>query len=300
VTPGVDRTPVLEVGGTHVSAAWIEPGTWTVRDAVRCELDGRWPADRLLAQFCSAAQRLSAPPGGRWGVAMPGPFDYRSGIGRFTGVGKFEALNGVDVRAALEAGITGTPASISFINDASAFLVGEWLAGAARGTTRCAALTLGTGIGSAFLADGIVVDSGPWVPPDGEAHLLSYRGMPLEHWVSRRALRTRFAAAHAADAEHDRAAQADVREIADLAQHGDPVAATVFTDAFTVLGEVLGPWLHRFGAEVVVLGGSISAAWDLIAGPLHEGLAATGDLPVVVTADGERAALIGSAYPALG
>ena len=291
--------PILEVGGTHVTAAWIEPSSWTVPDAVRREVDGRWPAARLIAEFCAAAAELSAPVGSDWGVAMPGPFDYAAGVGRFTGVGKFDALSGVDVRGELSRRILPSPGSINFINDASAFLVGEWLAGAARGATRCAAVTLGTGIGSAFLADGQVVDSGPDVPPDAEVHLLLHRGMPLEHWVSRRALQRQFAARAGISEPGTTRDGLDVREIAALARSGDVVAAEVFQDAFRVLGEVLGPWLHRFGAEVVVLGGSISRAWDLIGPALHEGLAATGDLPVVVTDDAERAALVGAAYPAL-
>ncbi|MDQ1751873.1 MAG: hypothetical protein QOE71_2929 [Pseudonocardiales bacterium] len=291
--------PVLEVGGTHVTAAWVDPAGWTVRDVHRRDIDATAPASTLLHDFAGLAAELAAAPGSDWGVAMPGPFDYVSGIAAYTGVGKFESLYGIDVRQALLDDLAvigaGVPRSISFINDASAFLVGEWLTGAAQGTTRSAAITLGTGIGSAFLAHGVVIDSGPDVPPDAEAHLLVHLGRPLEDWVSRRAIRRNYAALTGGPEGAD---SLDVKEIAGLARAGDPAASALFESSFELLGGVLGPWMHRFGAEVLVLGGSISRSWDLIEKPLQEGLSASGDVTVRLAADAERSALVGSAYPA--
>ncbi len=290
--------PILEVGGTHVSAAFIESSTWSVLGHTRRQVDADAESPVLLGVFASAAAELGAPPGAHWGVAMPGPFDYDRGVAHFVGVGKFEHLNGVDLWTGLIDELTrigaGRPASVTFTNDASAFLVGEWLTGSARGARRCVGITLGTGIGSAFLADGGIVDSGPDVPPDGEIHLVDHDGRPLEDWVSRRALRRAWAAVSADTVD---GADLDVREIADLARAGNPLARGVFHDSFLVLGRVLGPWVQRFGAEMVVLGGSISRSWDLIGAPLHAGLSETGDLTVRLAADAERSALIGAGYP---
>src|SRR6185437_3368241 len=124
-----------------------------------------------------------------------------------------------------------------------------------------AALTLGTGIGSAFCDDGRVVDSGPTVPPQAEVHLLRHAGRPLEDWVSRRALRGEYARQRPGE-------QLDVRELAELARSGDELALTIFGRAFEILGQVVGPWLDRFVADQLVIGGSISGAWDLIEAPL--------------------------------
>jgi glucokinase len=284
--------PVLEIGGTHVTAAWVDPASWQPTGVSRHDLDPHQNAAGLIGSFANASADLAAPTGLHWGVAMPGPFDYAEGIGHFTGVGKFDDLDGVDVRGGLIAAMPSKPLQLSFINDASAFLVGEWLAGAAEHATRCVAITLGTGVGSAFLDDGTVVDGGPDVPPEAEVHLLDHDGRPLEDWVSRRAIRRIFAE------RTGRTDDLDVREITDLARAGDQPACEVIEDAFRILGEVLGPWLKRFGAEVLVLGGSISRSWDLIESPLRSGLSGFTDLPVRVTADAERAALIGAAYPA--
>ena len=286
------RVPVLEVGGTHVSAALIGTGEWAIVPGTltRYQLDSELSAQALLDAFVGAARTLSTPPGACWGVAMPGPFDYARGIALFEDVGKFDSLRGVDVGAALCRGISPSPESVSFLNDAEAFLLGEWLHGAATGYRRCAAVTLGTGVGSAFLADGEIVGSGPDVPPDGRAHHLYIDGRPLEDYVSRRAIRAAYR-----DATHD--ASADVRDISDRARAGDPVAHAVIDAAMGRLGVALAPWLARFRAEVVVIGGSMSASWDLFGPPFVAHLRQPVD--VVVAQDREHAPLLGAARHAL-
>jgi glucokinase len=282
----------LEVGGTHVTAGWVQPDGWQVSGLSRTELPSQGSAEQLIAILARAGARLAAPPGAVWGIAMPGPFDYVRGVAHYAGVGKFEALAGVDVGAALSAALPGRPAALCFSNDASAYGVGEWLIGAARGATRCAVVTLGTGVGSAFLDNGNSVESGPSVPPRAELHLLSHAGRPLEDRVSRRAIRAAFAAAGGPDA-------VDVKEIAELARAGNAAAGTAFETAFRVLGEVLGPWLRRFGAELLVVGGSISRSFDLVEPPLREALSAYLErtFPIVPASRPDLSPLVGAAYP---
>ncbi|HEX8768833.1 MAG TPA: ROK family protein, partial [Jatrophihabitans sp.] len=138
-----------------------------------------------------------------------------------------------------------------------------------------------------------VIDTGSSVPPQAELHLLSHAGRPLEDWVSRRAIRAAFVRAGGPDT-------ADVKEIAERARAGDRAAALAFGGAFEVLGEVLGPWLQRFRAELVVVGGSISRSWDLIEQPLRTGLSHSSDWRAAIetAAWPELSPLVGAAYPA--
>lgn len=119
-------------------------------------------------------------------MALPGPFDYESGLALFRDVGKFDALYGVNVRTELSRRMRPAPGALRFLNDADAFGIGEFVAGATAGHERAVCVTLGSGVGSAFLDHGEPVNDGPDVPPDGSAHLLSYEGRPLEETVSRR------------------------------------------------------------------------------------------------------------------
>jgi len=257
---------VLEVGGTHVTSACVDLGTRGLRSgrSFREPLDGDGSAEEILSALVRCAGRLSTGGPGRWAVALPGPFDYERGFGRYEGVGKFDALRDFDLRTALAAVLPGAT-TVSFWNDADAFVLGEWWAGAARGHRTVAGITLGTGVGSCFLRDGRIVRQGPGIPPEGRVHTLRYGGRPVEETVSRRALRRAYARATGVSPP-------DVREIARRAREGDEAAADVFAGTFSALGRVLGPSLAAFAPTVLVVGGSIAGAWDLVAEPLQAGL----------------------------
>ncbi|WP_432992788.1 ROK family protein [Dactylosporangium sp. CA-233914] len=274
---------VLEIGGSHVTAGSVEVAGHRILDRQRHSLDPSRDALSIVGALADAAKRLLPGPEDRWAVAMPGPFDYVNGVSLHEGVGKFDQLHGVNLREALAAAIPADPAAFTFVNDADAFLLGEWVDGAATGAGRCVAVTLGTGIGSSWLADGVVVSSGPDVPPDGEIHFCDVDGVNIEDLVSDRALVRGY---------HARTGTAvdGMRGLAELARGGDQDARVVVGTAFGHLGRLLTEWLSRFGAEVVVVGGSMTGAWDLIEPAL--GLT----VPARPVADTERSALLGAAY----
>jgi len=280
--------PAIEIGGSHVSAAVVHP-SGALGPISRAKLDGSADAATLLDAILTVAARIKAPHA-RWGVAIPGPFDYETGMGRFHDVGKFEQLNGIDVGAALRAGLQPPPTGVHFVNDAIAFALGEWASGPAQGGRRLAALTLGTGIGSAFLDGGRPVTTGPWVPPQGRVDLLTAQGRPLEDLVSTRAILAAYRDQHGP-------AVLGVAGIARRAEAGDPLAGRVLVDAYRTLGAALAPYIHAFQTEILVIGGGISAAWPLIEPPLRAGLG-TQNLPIVRAPDTETSALRGAAVAA--
>jgi glucokinase len=279
--------PVLEIGGTHVSAAIVDPSDWRVTSTTRLPLAADASAEKLLGGFVEAASTVSAPRGAVWGVAMPDPFDYERGMGLFEGVGKFASLRGVDVGYALRGRLR---ADVAFLNDADAFLLGEWAAGAATGTRRCVGITLGTGVGSAWLVDGAVVD--PGLPPGGRIHRLDVAGVPLEDVVSRRAIRRAYVLAGGSP-------ETDVREIAAEARAGSERARRVLDAAMTALGRVVGRCTAGFRADVLVIGGSMSASWDLFEPAFRAGAMGSGLPTVRIAADSDRAPLIGAALHAV-
>lgn len=280
--------PVLEVGGTHATAIHVDAARWAViASPANMPLAADGAAQELLSSLATCATALGPLGGATLAVAMPGPFDYAAGIGRFRDVGKFEALNGVDVGAELRTRLTPPPARLVFVNDAAAFGLGEWLAGAAQGTRRSAAITLGTGVGSAFVADGASVSSGSAVPPEGSVHRLEIDGQPLESVVSRRAILTRYGQP-----------DVDVSDVAERAASGDSQAHAAFSEPLTTLGGALAPWLARFGAEVLVVGGAMSKSWSLVEPALRRGLGT--ELPIRCAGDTEAATAIGAAWHAVG
>jgi len=291
---------VLEVGGTHAAASWVEDDNWTVAAAPagRLDLPSDGSADDLLAAFARCVTALGPLGGSTLAVAMPGPFDYDSGVGRFTGVGKFDALNGVDVGAGVRERIAEPPERIVFVNDAAAFGLGEWLVGGGAGRQRIVAITLGTGVGSAFVDSGTLVSSWPLVPPEGHVYRLEIDGRPLEDTVSRRAMLARYRASAAGSRNPD----VDVRRIAELAASGDADARDAFIEPLRALGAALAPWLQRFAAQTVVVGGAMSESWALVEPALRAGLRGTAaaELPIVRTSDADVATAAGAAWHAVG
>lgn len=278
---------VVEIGGSHVTAAVVDPATWTVDVRRRTSLDAHGNAAELLGRLAEAARVL---PGPKLTFALPGPFDYAEGTAWYRGVGKFEALYGVRLREHLATTLGTAGANLDFLNDADAFALGEWTAGGLRSTSTAVGITLGTGVGSAFLRDGRIVRTGPGVPPQGEIHL---REPFIEDEMSHRAIIRRYAR------EAGAAGDLDVRTIAERARTGESAAVETLNAAFRALAKALTPCLEQFGAEALVLGGSISGAFDLA----HETFAATLGLPhvsVSTAADTERSALIGAAADQLG
>jgi len=85
--------------------------------------------------------------------------------------------------------------------------------------------------------------------------------------VSRRALLRR-----ARLAVDELPADADVLDLAMLARGGNRRARRVFDDAFAALGSALAPWLVRFEASLLVVGGSMAGSWDLVWPPLVDAL----------------------------
>ncbi|GAB3185565.1 ROK family protein [Nesterenkonia halophila] len=279
----------VDIGGTHVSSALVD--SVGIRGERRESIDADADAGDLLDRIARCG-REHIRRAGRVALAVPGPFDYLRGVGDFRGVAKFARLRGVDVRAGLAARWGWDPAKLRFINDAEAFGLGEWRSGAGARAGRCVAVTLGTGIGSAFVDRGRCVTEGAEVPDGGELHRTDVDGAPLEELVSRRALRRAY--------RERTGRSADVAEIADRARVGEPEAAESLVGGMQVLGRALAPWLSMFEADRLVVGGAMAASEDLLFPPLRRQLAAsmgaTEQVPDVVRGalPAEQASMIGA------
>jgi glucokinase len=279
----------IDIGGTHVTAGRVRISAATVEPGARVRLayTGSEPPLRCILE---AAGSVATSETRRFGVAAPGPFDYAGGICLVSH--KLPGLYGVDLRRelALALGLAGP--AVSFLNDAEAFLLGEWWAGAARGHTRAIGITLGTGLGSAFIEAGRIVRSGPGVPPDGELYRLAFRGASVEETISRGALLARYGG--------DAAGRSDVEQIAERARAGERRGRRIFEQLGAGLAEFLAPTVEAFAPTCLVVGGSIAHAWDLFESTLDSGLAAEGRLVVARAARIDDAPLLGAARHAAG
>ncbi|MET4782630.1 ROK family protein [Glaciihabitans sp. UYNi722] len=261
---------VMDVGGSHANAALvaIKGQHATILRREDNPLDSSGNTEQILQAITAPALALQsdvAASEATWAIALPAPFDYERGTGTFEGVGKFGSIAGVDLRGAIAERLSVEPQDVLFLNDADAYGIGEWAFGGTARVSRLLCVTLGTGVGSAFLDDGRAVSSGPLVPLDGEAHFLTYAGLPIERTMSSSAITLAYF--------EQTGLRADVREVCQRAREGDPVARQILNERLSALGETLAPWVASFGVETLVVGGSISQSWDVLEAPLRAGIA---------------------------
>jgi len=282
----------VDVGGSHVGCAVVDLRTMSIVEGstVECAVDSAAPASRLLAVWSDAVRRsieLSGVRPASAGFAFPGPFDYRRGVSMIEGVGKFERIFGLDVAASLGSRLPDI-GRFGFVNDASAFALGESSGGAARGVRNVVALTLGTGFGSGFVSDGAIVTDTERVPPNGWVYCLPFEGGIADDAFSTRWFVGRWAAMTGET----------VRGAKEIAERfgSDPAARALFEEYGRRLGEFTAPVCRRFGGEAIVLGGNIARAFDLFAPSMRRALDAAGvRVRVEPSALWERAAITGAA-----
>ena len=131
---------------------------------------------------------------------------------------------------------------IRFMNDASAFAVGEAWAGSASKADRSLSITLGTGFGSAFISNRIPIVDGPEVPKLGCVYHLPYKDGIADDYFSTRGLLGRYKKLTGKELN-------GVKELAALAA-SDKIVTDLFIDFGDKLGLFLAPWLKRFKAEI--------------------------------------------------
>jgi glucokinase len=221
---------------------------------------------------------------------MPGPFDYVKGISYIRGVAKYENLYGINITDAISNSLSVKDGFlIRFMNDASSFAVGEAWAGSAANFNRSLSITLGTGFGSAFIRNRIPIVDGPEVPKLGCIYHLPFKDGIADDYFSTRGLLSRYK-------KLTGKGLGGVKELAALA--GTEKAVTdLFIDFGENAGLFLAPWLNKFKAEILVIGGNISHAYNLFGDAFEIRLKKENCFcKVAISKLKEDAALLGSGY----
>lgn len=305
----------IDLGGTAVKSGIVDENHQVV---FRHSQPSDHNFDRAVAGLAEAVETVAAMAGLRVsdfpcvGVGIPStvnPHTKRLVFANNTG------WRDVPIGEALEQRL-GIPVYIG--NDANCAVIGEALAGAAKGRKNVVMLTLGTGVGGGILLDGRLFTGGDGMGVElGHTPLLhgGYRctcGIEgcLEGYASVTALirQTRQAmeehpesALHAYVAEHG--GQVDGRTAFDCAQAGDEAAAAVVDQYLEYLANGIGGLITIFRPEIFLLGGGLSAQGENLTRPLSEKVLRyvySSDLigvpPIVTATLGNAAGTIGAAY----
>jgi glucokinase len=181
---------------------------------------------------------------------------------------------------------------VTLCNDARAFAIAEWKLGAAHGHDNVVAVTLGTGLGCGIVVDGRLIRG-----PGELGHVkVNDSGTPcgcgatgcLETVASASGM---VRQAREAIARGESTSLVTLRDeltakaVAAAARGGDAVAAGIVAIAGDSLGAALAALVTSLGTEIVVIGGGLSSALDIltpvIEAPIRERAAIIGDCRVV-------------------
>lgn len=286
----------FDMGGTYIKAACLSPKgerlglihmtpshSGESRQAI---LDALSDA---LAQLLADSKQMGRRPWGV-GISTPGPFDFARGRSLMTQ--KFQEIYDVDLGAYLRERLGLSPAfPIRFIQDANAFLAGEYLCGAAAGAPCCAGVTLGTGLGFSTLVEGLPLDNG-----FGSPYIALYR-QPFANGILEDVLSARgICRLYREWAGLLKDAEITAKEVGARARAGDAPALEAMRYLGGTLGHSIAHLLAHTRSQRLIIGGQISKDFDLFAGPLKKSLMSVPSLQEVLPAlHPEDAALYGAA-----
>ncbi|HNW52669.1 MAG TPA: ROK family protein [Bacteroidales bacterium] len=285
----------IDIGGSHISCGAVDLKINKLLDGTcfESEVDNKASADDIFKSWLQAINKTISKVGisqvAGIGFAMPGPFDYAKGIGLFERNEKYLHLYGVNVVAEIRSRL-GLPDSfpVRFINDATAFAVSEAWIGVGKPYSKLIALTLGTGFGSAFISEGIPVIKGDTVPQYGCVWHLPFGDGIADDYFSTRWFEKSYLKLSGRKVK-------GVKEISDLFD-SDEIARKLLIEYGSNMGDFLAPWIKKFGAQHIVIGGNITGAYNKFGKYLELSLKNQKvDCGVSLSVLKENAAIIGSA-----
>ncbi len=283
----------VDIGGTHISSALVNREKKQIIDGtyVSSHVANMESMDTILQTWANCLNKtINASEGvplSGIAFAMPGPFDYATGVAKYPEGFKYGALNGIEIEKKLNPFLSNKDnLPMRFLNDATSFAVGEAWLSEAQGHKKQLCVTLGTGLGAGFIDNGIPVISGDSVPPNGCLWNISYKDGIADDYFSTRGC---------VDA-YEQATGKTVNGVKELAEgfDKDSKAKEVFEAFGEDLGDFLAPWLKTFKADALVLGGNISKAYFCFGKALQSSLNTHGlSLPILISQHMEKGAIIG-------
>lgn len=273
----------IDVGGTTAKLGLVD-GAGRIRGRATVSTGYDLTAEELVTRLAETSRLLrdQAEQAGleirRAGLALPGMLlPDMSGVCNVTNL---PGLNDAPLRDWLAERLG---LAVGLDNDACAAALGEYRYGAGRGAARLLVVTVGTGVGAGMVVEGAVFRTSQGclgdpghviVAPDGPRCGCGGRGC-LEVMAAAPAI-AHHAALLAAERPDSALAQLprplDVAGVARAAATGDDAARQVLAAAGRWLGMGLASLLHILSPELILIGGGVAEAGDLLLKPLRESI----------------------------
>jgi glucokinase len=267
----------VDLGGTKVSVGAVADGE--VRRMARRDIPSEEAAEVVLASIVGTIGEVFDSSVVGIGCGVPSVVDLDEGI--VFEVENIPSWREVHLKAALEDRF-GVPAAVN--NDANAFVVGEHVFGKGRGFRHLVGMTLGTGLGTGVIIEGRLYSGANCGA--GEIGMMAHKGMTLEDYCSGQL----FPREYGAPGE----------VVFGRARAGDAEALAAFERFGRELAEAVMVALYAYDPEALILGGSISSAFEYFEAGLRQGLEAFAyphvvERLLIARSELENAAVLGAA-----
>ncbi len=257
----------IDLGGTNIAMAIVnENGEILARNKVETKVHEGFA--RVVERMSNAAIELIEKVNGvsKIGIGSPGSIDHENGIVRFSP--NFPGWINVPLAEEIE---KRTKVNVSLENDANAFVMGEKWFGKAKGYTDIIGITLGTGVGGGVITGGKLLRGHDGIGAELGHIIVDPNGYPcgcgnhgcLETMASATGI-SRLAKEWKERYPESTIKNFSAKEVMDAARMGDQLGVKVLEIVSQSLGTALGSLIHIFNPQIIVIGGGVSRAGDIL------------------------------------
>ncbi|NNC90750.1 MAG: ROK family protein [Akkermansiaceae bacterium] len=264
----------IDFGGTSVKCGVVS-GAEVIALADRLETDDYPDAGSLIDAMAATVESLRKAHSGiaAVGIGMPGFVDFDSGL--VHNLSNVPGWAGIPLRDEF-AKRCDLPCQVE--NDANAMAYAEWKLGAAKGCSHVVALTLGTGVGGGIISHGIFIRGAKSAAGELGQTSIHWEGRKgaygnlgaLEDYIGNNELAAEAQFAYARRRIEKTLAECQPAALAEAASAGDGIALAIWEDAARKLASGLVDCCYLLNPEIIVIGGGVSQAGNLLFAPLEE------------------------------
>ncbi len=288
---------LLDVGGTEIKAALVnERGEQLTKELYRYPSLAHADSNTIFANFVQIIEEVATatvtsatnqtarttptkrsavtstlapttnPQIAGVGLAFPGPFDYVQGVSLMRGIAKYDSVYGLSIpkeiqKRSSQPWIRDIP--YLFLHDVAGFALGACSLKKYKGYGKILHVVIGTGAGSAFTQDGVLLteESGiAGVPKNGWLYNAPFRNSIVDDYLSVRGFKRL--------SQEILGEPLDGYRVQQMAEQGNTLAKKVFILFGEAVIEGLKPFLLEFQPNLILLGGQMTKGFSLFAEPL--------------------------------
>lgn len=262
----------IDFGGTSIKFGVVQGKDIIAKAPPIIPKDFPEPEDLIGAIAATVNQLKSEHPKiVATGCGVPGFVDFPTGI--IHNLTNVPGWKNIPLKAKLQE-LTGLPTAIE--NDANAMAIAEWKLGAAFGTNHAVCLTLGTGVGGGIISNGDLIRGSQFVAGELGQTSINYKGRKgnynnpgaLEAYLGNNEF-----AAEAQQAYSDAGITKQIEdctpaELSLAAENGCKIALDCWDEFSQKLAASLASTCWLLNPEVIVIGGGVANAGDILFKPL--------------------------------